>query len=48
MQNWSYENEAGVCNTDQDYKYACKAAEIAGVPLTKVVFEKEYWTNVFR
>lgn len=48
MQNWNEHEETGWCTGEQDYLDACKAADIIGVPIKKVSYEKEYWNHVFR
>lgn len=48
MQNWSEHDEQGYCSGEQDYLDAQKVADHLQIPLKRVVFEKEYWNNVFR
>jgi len=48
MANWNMYDEQGHCSGEQDYLDAEKAASLIGIPLRRVSFEKEYWTQVFR
>ena len=48
MKNWDTVNEFGECQAEKDFadaEWACKTLDI---PLLRVDFVKEYWTNVFR
>lgn len=47
MANWNMYDEQGHCSGEQDYLDAEKAASLIGIPLRRVSFEKEYWTQVF-
>eukprot|EP01138_Halocafeteria_seosinensis_P003175 gb/GECG01003249.1/.p1 GENE.gb/GECG01003249.1/~~gb/GECG01003249.1/.p1 ORF type:complete len:456 (+),score=38.42 gb/GECG01003249.1/:1-1368(+) len=49
MKNWDKHDEEGaeVCPADEDDETAQRAAQELDVPLKRVNFVKEYWTNVF-
>ena len=47
LKNWDEIDESGFCSSNQDYEDAKCISHILKLPLTKLDFVKEYWTEVF-
>ena len=47
MKNWDIRDEQGHCSSDADLEDAQYVCDHLQIPLHKVDFVKEYWTNVF-
>ena len=46
MKNW--EEDSGICHSEQDYKDALQVCDKLNIPLRSVNFSKQYWNRVFK
>lgn len=47
MKNWDQTDETGFCSIEKDWTDAQIVCDKLDIPIQKVDFVKEYWTDVF-
>lgn len=47
MKNWDSSDETGYCSLEKDWQDAQVVCDRLEIPIRKVDFVKQYWTDVF-
>lgn len=47
IKNWDLVDETGFCSAEQDWEDAQKVCDKLQIPIKRIDFVKQYWTDVF-
>lgn len=47
LKNWDLVDETGFCSSEQDWEDAQYVCDKLKIPIQRIDFVKQYWTNVF-
>lgn len=47
LKNWDLVDETGYCSAEQDWEHAQYVCDNLQIPIQRIDFVKQYWTDVF-